>query len=151
MQLRNVPSFGLGNHKEQSNNEIQEQLTAQNSANPLADKTSSPQGTQESEKLSSVSDGKLSKGIDTALTGTALIYPAARPAVMALKAGKEVAEKTIDKIRELQQSNKATAASNTIRDSESAKFFSQNSVQDMADEKVEARQAIRRDYEPTPS
>jgi hypothetical protein len=181
MQLRNVPSFGLGNHKEQSNNEIQEQLTAQNSATPLADKTKnaaevmrtahddtqafrngishdtsqaepgSPQGAQEPEKLASISDSKLSKGIDYALTGAALVSPTTRPAVMALQAGKDVAEKTIDKIREFQQSDKVSAASNTIRDAENAKFFSQNNVQGMADEKIEARQAMRRAHEPAPS
>lgn len=181
MQLRNVPSFGLGNHKEQSNNEIQEQLTAQNAATPLADKTKnadqvvkanhddrqglgssdgpatrqSPigdsQGVQEPEKPASISDTKLSKGIDAAFTGVALVYLATWPAVMAIEAGKDVAEKTIDKIREFQKDDKGTAASNSIQDAESAKFFSKNGVEGMADRAIEARQAMRRGYEPEPS
>ena len=176
MQLRNVPAFGLGNHREQSNNDIQEQITAANSASPLADTSKqakevlkeqtesapsqsaagpAPEPTSEAatDKASaSISDSKLSKGIDTALTAGSIVAPAARPAIMAAKAGKEVIETTIDKFREWQKDNKTEAGANAYRDAETAKFYSDNGVSDIADQALQDRIAMRMQYgSPSPS
>jgi hypothetical protein len=165
MRLRNVPAFGLGNHREQSNDEIQKQLNAQSSASAgddaskrvrdvLKDNQQAKSGQGESHAdvpaSQSVSNSALSKGIDTALTGAAIVAPATRPAVMAAKAGKEVIETAIDKYREWQRDNKAEAGVNALRDADSAKFFAENDTVDMAEQVLERQARMRMAGGPSP-
>lgn len=151
MKLRNVPAFGLGNHREQSNSEIQQKNIAQSNATPLSELSRQKQ--QEIVSVvnegANIFDSNLSKGIDAALTGTALVVPATRPAIATIKIGKEIAESVIEKFSKLKQSDANLSAKNAFRDAEHAKFFSENDVKHIANQELRNRMQQGLD-EPSP-